>query len=293
VLYVFGKEEVRLGQCVEAFTELFPDRGSRVLVLYDMVYAHCMAELEEKLSDYTHCTVSQLSLPHPITSPLSTSTPTHSISTTCECRAPLTGLQNKSDNSALSDEFKTTCCGSHGDTSADSATVTQQAGVHCYSRFGRCFKLDRPVQEYHVFYIGHEGQTLTNLMISYNKSQFYSYHPVSGQTRRESVTINKALGKRYFLVQKAKEARTVGILVGTLGAADSLKVMERLKTLLRQCGKKFYTIAVGKLNVAKMANFMEIDIFVLVACPENSLVESQEFYRPVVTPFEMEVACLR
>ena len=46
--------------------------------------------------------------------------------------------------------------------------------AHCANstnRFGRCFKLDRPVQEYHVFYIGHEGQTLTNLMISYNKSQ--------------------------------------------------------------------------------------------------------------------------
>lgn len=38
---------------------------------------------------------------------------------------------------------------------------------------------------------------------------------------------------------------------------------------------QYYTIAVGKLNVAKMANFMEIDIFVLVACPENSLVDSQ------------------
>lgn len=38
---------------------------------------------------------------------------------------------------------------------------------------------------------------------------------------------------------------------------------------------QYYTIAVGKLNPAKMANFMEIDIFVLVACPENSLVDSQ------------------
>ena len=38
---------------------------------------------------------------------------------------------------------------------------------------------------------------------------------------------------------------------------------------------QYYTIAVGKLNAAKMANFMEIDIYVLVACPENSLVESQ------------------
>ena len=38
---------------------------------------------------------------------------------------------------------------------------------------------------------------------------------------------------------------------------------------------QYYTIAVGKLNVPKLANFMEIDIYVLVACPENSLVESQ------------------
>ena len=96
------------------------------------------AELEEKLSDYTHCTVSQLSLPHPITSPLSTSTPTHSISTTCECRAPLTGLQNKSDNSALSDEFKTTCCGSHGDTSADSATVSLIVGLMLVADCAQC-----------------------------------------------------------------------------------------------------------------------------------------------------------
>lgn len=72
----------------------------------------------------------------------------------------------------------------------------------------------------------------------------------------------------------------------------------------------------GKLNVAKMANFMEVDVYVLVACPESSLIDnqvmiviivigsivlmifwfdniSQDFYKPVVTPFEMEVACSR
>ena len=40
-MYVFGRERVRVGECVEAFRELFPDRESRVLVLYDTVYAHC------------------------------------------------------------------------------------------------------------------------------------------------------------------------------------------------------------------------------------------------------------
>ena len=27
-----------------------------------------------------------------------------------------------------------------------------------------------------------------------------------------------------------------------------------------------------------------------VACPENSLVDAKDFYRPVITPFEFEVA---
>lgn len=28
----------------------------------------------------------------------------------------------------------------------------------------------------------------------------------------------------------------------------------------------------------------------LVACPENSLLDSKEFYKPVVTPFDLELA---
>jgi len=39
--------------------------------------------------------------------------------------------------------------------------------------------------------------------------------------------------------------------------------------------KKSYTISVGKLNPSKLANFMEIECFVLVACPENSIVEAK------------------
>ena len=38
-------------------------------------------------------------------------------------------------------------------------------------RFGRSFKLDKPVEEYKIFYIGREGQTLNNLLISYSRNQ--------------------------------------------------------------------------------------------------------------------------
>lgn len=52
-------------------------------------------------------------------------------------------------------------------------------------------------------------------------------------------------------------------------------MIKHLRTLLAKHQKKSYTISVGKLNPAKLANFMEIECFVLVACPENSLVEAK------------------
>ncbi|CAG8854325.1 44503_t:CDS:2, partial [Gigaspora margarita] len=69
-----------------------------------------------------------------------------------------------------------------------------------------------------------------------------------------------------------------------------LEIISHLKKLIIHAGKKPYTFVMGKLNVAKMADFMEIDCFVLVSCPENSLLDSKEFYRPIVTPSELEIA---
>ncbi|KAF9278572.1 Diphthamide biosynthesis protein 2 [Mortierella alpina] len=72
--------------------------------------------------------------------------------------------------------------------------------------------------------------------------------------------------------------------------ASYMTMIKHLKALIESKGKKAYTFVMGKLNVAKMANFMEIDCFVYVACPENSLIDSKEFYRPIVTPYELEIA---
>ncbi|EDV29221.1 uncharacterized protein TRIADDRAFT_51287 [Trichoplax adhaerens] len=161
--------------------------------------------------------------------------------------------------------------------------------------YGRIFHLHegKEIHDYVIFYIGSEGLTLTNLMMSYNKCRFYSYNPDLDSSRSESLSVNKALMKRYYLIQKAKEALVVGIVIGTLGVADYLQTLDRLKAVLKAANKKTYTFSVGKINVAKLANFMEIDVFVLVACPENTLLDSKEFYKPILTPYELEIACLK
>lgn len=122
-------------------------------------------------------------------------------------------------------------------------------------------------------YIGRQDdRTYRNLLMSYNQCGFYCYTPCRDKLRKETLSISRILMQRYYLIQKARDADTVGIVAGTLGVSEYLDVIARLRGVAALAGKKTYTFLMGKLNVAKMANFTEIDCFVLVACPESSLV---------------------
>lgn len=254
LMYVFGKRPVDLQKCVLSFHSLYPDRQSNIIILYDVTYFHIIDDLLDLLSpEYPNVVKSVLHVD---------------------------GNQ---------------CCilGSIQGQHIDSPTHSHQDGCKYVHKFGRVFSLkeEYKVEDYSMFYIGQEGATLTNFMMTWNQCCFSSFDPETTVWRRETVNINRALMKRYYLIEKAKDAGVVGILVGTLGVASYLTIIDQLKDTVRKAGKKSYVFAMGKLNVPKLANFLEIDIFVLVACSESSLLDSSEFYRPVVTPFEMEVAC--
>ena len=173
------------------------------------------------------------------------------------------------------------------------ATSPNHGSENSIVKCGRNVRINDETEltNYTALYIGAEGPTLTNLIMTLSHCEFYSYNPSSRLLRKESVNVNRALMKRFYLVEKVKDARIVGIVAGTLGVSDYMSVIARLKTVLKTAGKKYYTFVMGKLNVPKMANFMEIDAFVLVACPQNSLLDSSEFYKPIVTPYEVELAC--
>lgn len=251
LMYVFEKRPIDVEKCSSAFRKLYPDSQSHIILLYDVNYVHAVDDLRTVL------------LPN---------YPNLSISElVCE------GEQ----------------CYSHNYVKRKQDTASSHEGTLLVYQFGRQISLKngQSVKDCGIFYIGQEGATLTNFMMTWNQCSFCSFDPSTGEGRTESVKINRALMKRYYAIERAKDAAVVGILVGTLGVADYLSIIPQLKEAIHKAGKKCYMFAMGKLNVPKLANFLEIDIFVLIACPENSLLDSSEFYKPVVTPFEMEVAC--
>ncbi|OZJ03903.1 hypothetical protein BZG36_03286 [Bifiguratus adelaidae] len=272
VLYVFGQQPVDVDDCATKFTTLYPEKDTPIMLMCDVVYAHAMDPLLSTLKNQYNYT--QL-LHKPIKSDENLDRAPCAFSTTTGC-----------------------ACQSAASAGTDNTSGTQNHDHHEAANGNHSYATSRHadlpegkrMEDYSLFYVGGESLTLTNILMVYNKCEVSSYDPVTKEVRAESSKVNRMLMKRYYLVQKARDADVVGIVVGTLAVSSYMDILNRLKKVLRKHGKRTYTFAMGKLNVAKLANFAEIDIYVLVACPENSLIDSKEFYRPVVTPWEMELA---
>ncbi|KAJ0182801.1 hypothetical protein K1T71_002170 [Dendrolimus kikuchii] len=137
-------------------------------------------------------------------------------------------------------------------------------------------------------YVGTKEQTMFNFTVSVSALEWYYLNSETMKLEhREETTWFK---RRRYLIEKCKDANVVGILVCKLAGDQTKDIISRMKKLCKVNGKKSYIVSVGKPNVAKLANFPEIEIYVMIACPENDLYNTRDFYTPIVYPYELEVA---
>lgn len=148
---------------------------------------------------------------------------------------------------------------------------------------------------YSLFHIGDPPSSLLLAL----QTRFASLHvlssPSSSTPTLDNPTIQAAglLRRRFARVLSLASAGVVGILVNTLSVSNYLSSIDLLRDKIAKAGKKSYTVVVGKLNPAKLANFAEVEGWVVVGCWESGLIEDDAgYWRPVVTPFELEVALM-
>lgn len=101
---------------------------------------------------------------------------------------------------------------------------------------------------------------------------------------------NKIIMKRYANIERVKEAEIIGILIGTVVCDNYMAIINQIKRDILKAGKKFYEVLVGKINEPKLKNFQLIDLYILVACPEQSIIEFKKFNTHCVTPHEAFMA---
>jgi diphthamide biosynthesis protein 2 len=92
-----------------------------------------------------------------------------------------------------------------------------------------------------MFWMGplNSSPALTHLQLTHSTSPWLLLNPQTGETQQGlSQDLARLLKRRYYLVEKARGAAMVGLLVGTLGAVGYLEVLQELKVLAKEvrCG---------------------------------------------------------
>jgi diphthamide biosynthesis enzyme Dph1/Dph2-like protein len=113
---------------------------------------------------------------------------------------------------------------------------------------------DYDVNNYSFLYVTsrYDDPSLTTLFINYTHHRVWTYNPTlpsSSSIRLETPSLNRTLGRRFYLVEKARNANIIGIVVGTLGVASYLDLINQLKRSILNAGDQ-YTAN----NMAHLAN---------------------------------------
>lgn len=171
-----------------------------------------------------------------------------------------------------------------------SSEVENQSNV--VKKFGRQYHIEFPDGDRELVYIyvisPSSQKNFDNFLFSLPENSFYAYDSSTNSLSEQFIP--KTIKKTLFQVEKVKQARRIGILVATLEAHLFLDAVQRIKKLCTLKKKKAYIISVGKMNVAKLANFPEIDVFVMISCPEVEITNRKDYFQTIVSMMELELA---
>lgn len=140
-----------------------------------------------------------------------------------------------------------------------------------------------------LIYLGDGRFHLEAAMIANPTVEAYKFDPYEKKFTQEHYDHAAMRKNRFEAIQRAKSAKTFGLILGTLGRQGSTKVLEYLKKRLQHHNKSSVIILMSEIFPAKLQLFSQVDAFVQVACPRLSIDWGTAFEKPLLTPYELSV----
>ena len=114
--------------------------------------------------------------------------------------------------------------------------------------------------------------------------------PYTGDAEEMSLErIERILRQRFGLIMSCGDAQSFGILIGEKPGQMRRSLALKMKRMLETHGKKGYLLALEHVG-PDLIDFYPVDAFVNTACPRIAIDDSVKYGKPLVTPFELEVA---
>tara|TARA_R110002050_G_scaffold88382_1_gene186735 strand:- start:534 stop:1007 length:474 start_codon:yes stop_codon:yes gene_type:complete len=120
--------------------------------------------------------------------------------------------------------------------------------------------------------------------------KYYRYDPYGKTFSVESYAVEEMHTIRKEEIGKATAAKKFGLILGTLGRQGNPDILRHIEELLVAAGKEYVVVLLSEIFPAKLALFEDIDAWIQIACPRLSIDWGYAFSRPLLNPYEAEVA---
>ncbi|KAI6678627.1 hypothetical protein NL676_039423 [Syzygium grande] len=133
---------------------------------------------------------------------------------------------------------------------------------------------------------------LEAFMIANPEIKTFRYDPYMGKLFLEEYDQKGMRESRRNAILKAREhARSWGVVLGTLGRQGNPRILERLEKKMREKGFDYTVVLMSEITPGRIALFEDsVDAWIQIACPRLSIDWGDAFHKPVLTPFEAEIA---
>jgi len=132
---------------------------------------------------------------------------------------------------------------------------------------------------------------LEAIMIANPTVPAFRYDPYARVLTKEEYAHGEMRRVRRDMVNRARGAKSFGIVLGTLGRQGNPAILEHLEKRMKGKGLPYTVFLISEMNPHKMSLLKGADAFVQIACPRLSIDWGEDFIKPVLTPYEAEV-CL-
>lgn len=123
----------------------------------------------------------------------------------------------------------------------------------------------------------------------FTKSQVLAIDPYSGNIRNIEEYADKILRLRFAKIIKAQEAKKWGIIVSSKEGQCRLHLAKEIKKLLKDEKFESHIIVLDNINPNTLLPYLDLDAFIVTACPRIAIDDSQMYKKPLITPKELEI----
>ncbi len=113
--------------------------------------------------------------------------------------------------------------------------------------------------------------------------------PYNNEIRKMDEYADRILRIRFARITKARTATKWGIIVSSKEGQYRMSLAKEIKKTLEDNGMEAYIILADHINPDILLPYLELEAFVVSACPRIAIDDSQMYKKPLLTPQELEI----